>query len=639
MTLSISKEERNGEYKAYLKEETTSCLLDRNYIIVAVLMFAYGRYWSLNGLMVLSSSAFALQYEDFTYGVSGGTVTITKYTGAGGNVVIPAVIDGVPVVGIGNSAFYICSGLTSVTIPNSVTSIGSLAFGYCSGLTSVTIPNSVTSIGSDAFSNCSGLTSIIIPNSVTSIGSQAFSGCRVLTSVTIPDSVTSIGQGAFNGCSALTSIVVEASNTAYSSQDGVLYDKAKTVLVEYPGGKSGGFTIPNSVTNIGDWAFFNCNRLTSVTIPDSVASIGNNAFLNCSGLTSVTIPGSVTSIEFRAFYNCTHLTSVAIGNSVTSIGDNAFAYCSGLTSVIIPNSVTSIGNTAFASCSVLTRAYFLGNAPSMGSSVFNYCASNFSICYTAGSTGFTSPTWYGYPASVCEASTTTPTTVSPTTTTVRPTTTTTYTDTGACVMYQPNTPPPVPRGCSNNVTEEICVDFAWGDFYPGQRCCGGSSLKTYYPNVQQGCCTKDNTCISGVIDMGYYATCLGYQCNEASDACNNVICETVTTTTTTVRPTTTTTTSVPPTTTTTTVSPDVDNDGVLNTADNCPTVYNPDQLDSDGDGFGDVCDQGNRFAVLDEKARKVFIFDLSGNLLNTTDFTLSWLPRILCGMPGAAAGC
>ena len=144
----------------------------------------------------------------------------------------------------------------------------------------------------------------------------------------------------------MISIVVDTSNAVYSSQDGVLYNKAKTVLIQYPGGKAGGFTIPNSVTSIGDSAFRACS-----------------------------------------------LTSVIIGDSVTSIGSYAFPECSGLTSVIIGNRVTSIGGFAFNNCPTLTRVYFNGNAPSIGSFVFSYCASNFSICYTAGSTGFTTPTW------------------------------------------------------------------------------------------------------------------------------------------------------------------------------------------------------------------------------------------------------
>ena len=196
-------------------------------------------------------------------------------------VVIPNVVSynnsNYTVTGIGDYAFNYCSDLTSVTIPNSVTTIGRQAF--CStGLTSITIPNSVTSIGEWAFSDCSSLTTIEIPNSVTSIGEDAFSGCVNVTSVTIGNSVTSIGDGAFSGCTGLTSI-----------------------------------TIPNSVTSIGAGAFWGTG-LTSITIPNSVTSIGNSAFAYCSSLTSVTIPNSVTSIGAGAFAYCSSLTSVTIEN-------------------------------------------------------------------------------------------------------------------------------------------------------------------------------------------------------------------------------------------------------------------------------------------------------------------------------------
>ncbi len=179
------------------------------------------------------------------------------------------------VTSIGDNAFYDCSSLYSVTIPNSVTSIGSNAFRDCSSLTSVTIPNSVTSIGEDAFEDCSSLTSITIPNSVTSIEEGVFHGCSSLTSVTIPNSVTSIGEDAFHYCSSLTSV-----------------------------------TIPNSVTSIGYGAFHDCNSLTSVTIPNSITSIGDYVFRDCSSLTSVTIPNSVTFIGDGAFAGCYSLTSV-----------------------------------------------------------------------------------------------------------------------------------------------------------------------------------------------------------------------------------------------------------------------------------------------------------------------------------------
>ena len=228
------------------------------------------------------------------------------------------------------------AGCKNSVIPTdgSVTSIGGYAFYGCTGLTSIMIPDSVTSIGASAFSRCSawtslyyctGLTSVTIGNSVTSIGGCAFYGCEALTSVTIGNSVTSIGASAFSGCKGLISI-----------------------------------TIPDSVTHIGAGAFSRCFKLTSIVIPDSVTYIGDEAFYQCTGLASVTIGNGVTYIGKHAFYKCTGLTSVTIGNSVTSIGDYAFYGCEGLTSITIPDSVTSIGEKTFYNCSKLETIIFKG---------------------------------------------------------------------------------------------------------------------------------------------------------------------------------------------------------------------------------------------------------------------------------------
>ncbi len=273
---------------------------------------------------------------------------------------------------------YLCSGMTkisSITIPNGVTSIGEHAFLGCSGLTSVTIGNSVTSIGKWAFENCSSLTSVTIGNSVTSIGEWAFKGCSSLTSVTIPNSVTSIRTFDFIQYSSLTSISVAEDNPNYSSIDGVLFDKQKTRLIQCPRGKQGAYIIPNSVTSIGEWAFGGCRGLTSVTIPNSVTSIGKSAFFYCSSLTSIEIPNSVTSIGDGAFSGCSGLTSpvynahafaflptsysgaYTIPEGIEAIAGYALRDCISLTSVTIPDSVTSIGEGAFEDCDDLIDIY------------------------------------------------------------------------------------------------------------------------------------------------------------------------------------------------------------------------------------------------------------------------------------------
>ena len=245
----------------------------------------------------------------------------------------------------------------SVTIPSSVTYSGATY--------------SVTSIGDYAFLDCSSLTSVTIPNSVTSIGSSAFSGCSGLTSITIPNSVTSIGDFAFYDCDGLTSIVVEEGNPKYDSRDNcnaIVETSTNTLIL---GCKNS--TIPNSVTSIGNSAFYHCKLLTSITIPNSVTSIDNYAFLSCSGLTLVPIPNSVTKIGSSAFGYCSSLNEVTIPNSVTSIGSSAFEDCTGLTSITIPNSVTSIGSWAFDGCSALTSVTIGNSVETIEKEAFRDC--------------------------------------------------------------------------------------------------------------------------------------------------------------------------------------------------------------------------------------------------------------------------
>ena len=217
--------------------------------------------------------------------------------------------------------------------------------------------------------------------SVTSIGGSAFC-CSFLTSITIPNSVTSIGGYAFAACPSLTSIDVDANNPNYASIDGMLYDKKRITLIACPGGKTK-VSIPNSVTSIGNCAFYGCSSLTSVTIPNSVTSIGELAFYDCSSLTSITIPNSVTSIGYEAFYDCSSLTSITIPNSVTSIGARAFYNCSSLTSITIGNSVTSIGDRAFSGCSSLTSVTIGNSVTWIGYEAFYGCSSLTSVQWNA----------------------------------------------------------------------------------------------------------------------------------------------------------------------------------------------------------------------------------------------------------------
>ena len=395
-------------------------------------------------LWPLTATAYDFVVDGIGYDINGNEATVTTkrnpglpYFGYSGSVVIPATVtyNGTtyPVTEIGIYAFYGCSELTSIDIPNSVTKIAQEAFGNCDGLTSIVvesgnprydsrnncnaiietannvlivgckntiipnsvtkignlafdccysltsivIPNSVTSIGHHAFYGCTGLTSIDIPNSVTKIGEHAFAWCTGLTSIDISNSVTEIGNYAFYDCKGLTSIVVESGNPKYDSRNNcnAIIETADNTLIV--GCKN--TIIPNSVTVIGQGAFHGCTGLTSIDIPNSVTAIGNEAFYGCEGLTSIDIPNSVTSIGHYAFYDCKGLTSIVIPNSVTSIGNYAFYDCIGLTSIVIPNSVTAIGSYAFYGCEGLTSIDIPNSVTEIGIYAFAWCSGLTSI--------------------------------------------------------------------------------------------------------------------------------------------------------------------------------------------------------------------------------------------------------------------
>ena len=301
-------------------------------VLSAVMMLTAVATPLCDSLPIVSESvadvASAETYGDFEYSVlDDGTVEITKYIGSAEKVEIPEKING-----------------------KSVTSIGNYAFEYCENITSVTIPDSVTSIGFRVFSNCTSLTSITIPNSVTSISGEAF-----------------------ENCTSLTAINVASENSNYVSVNGVLYNKDKTTIICYPAGKKdNNYKIPDSVTEIDDYAFNGCISLSSVTIPNSVTSIGVYAFEYCASLKSITIPDSVPLVGPGAFSNCTNLTSVTIQNGVMYIGNEAFANCTSLTGITIPDSVTWIGRYSFGGCTSLTSITIPNSVTSIGKKAFGY---------------------------------------------------------------------------------------------------------------------------------------------------------------------------------------------------------------------------------------------------------------------------
>jgi hypothetical protein len=281
--------------------------------------------------------------DDFTYVVNSpatNTITLMYYGGSSPVVAIPSSINGLVVTGVGggffeeNGVFY-------------------QAFVFESGplITSVTIPNTVTSIGEEAFGNCPGLTGVTIPDSVTNIGAGAFESCTGLTNAFIPASVNTIVFGPFVGCTSLSSITVDPGNPWFRSVNGVLFDSAQTTLIQFPAGWAGRYAVPAGVTSIGESSFYASGGLTGVTMPDTVTNIGEQAFAYCTNLTSVIIPAGVNNMGFGAFGACYSLSNVLFLGNAPSIGLFALDSGSGLP---------------------YTAPYYLPGATGWNASVFNY---------------------------------------------------------------------------------------------------------------------------------------------------------------------------------------------------------------------------------------------------------------------------
>ncbi len=363
------------------------------------------------------SMALAWSEDDFAYWVEDGNAIITEIY-LTGDVVIPDVIDGYPVTEIREGALVGYSGIDSVFIPASVTKIGvqacpdiyDAALGFITvdennpsyaskdGIlynkdftTLVCVPplvsswidedelvilDGVTTIAAYAFCNSNSFYKISLPDSVTTIEDYAFSGISWLNSISIPKTVSHIGQGAFCECPDLQSIAVSADNPNFTSQDGILYDKAKTCLIGYPAGKKAtSYSVPEGIASIGAAAFSGCEHLQTVILPDSLTTLGTSAFRRCFGLISIELPDGVTQLPFGSFSNCFELQSIRLPKNLKTIGMMAFSSCYSLPSITLPDSVTAIGESAFSNCASLKTIRLPEGLTALEYGTFNSCES------------------------------------------------------------------------------------------------------------------------------------------------------------------------------------------------------------------------------------------------------------------------
>ena len=382
-------------------------------------------------LLTVTANATETQ-GDFEYSVNndGKTVTLTKYTGTGGNVEIPTTLGGKSVTRIHLNTFRDCTSLTSLTIPYTVTNIGYTELEYgtydafigCTGLVKIDVDannSEYSSVNGVLFNKDKTILiryplgnpakKYVVPDSVTRIEYEAFDNCIDLTSITIPDSVTHIGNpilffhhASFYGCTSLVKIDVDANNGNYSSVNGVLFDKDKTKLIRYPEGKADkSYVIPDSVTWIDGYAFYRCTGLTSITIPDSVSQIGRYykdwndfGFDGCTSLTAINVDVgnknycSENGILFNKdktklirYPEGKAYKSYVIPDSVTSINSYAFENCTSLVSIAIPYSVTNIDNSAFRGCTSLTSVTISDSITSINYYAFENCTSLKDVYY------------------------------------------------------------------------------------------------------------------------------------------------------------------------------------------------------------------------------------------------------------------
>ena len=382
----------------------------------------------------------------FCYEIAQGEATLTECDAAAeGEITIPSSVSGCPVTGVGEEAFSSCSKLTGVTIPAGVTSIGAQAFYGCTGLTAFTVaadsaafaadengvlytkdktallqypaghprtaftvPSGVTAVGAYAFAHarklqrvtlaagvtqlddyafyyCAALTAMTFPDSVTEIGLGAFEFCTKLSSLHVGSGVQTIGDNAFRACKKLTEITVDANNGSFTAEDNVLYNKAKTVLVQYPAGSvRTSFTVPSGVTRIGVYAFGYAESLQSVNLPEGLTECDESAFYYCTRLAAINLPNSVTAIGGDAFRECRALHNVILPDHLTSIGYYAFYGCASLEQILLPDSLTHLGYQAFYGCASLAFAHVPATIDYMDGDVFGACPHLAYLCAATG---------------------------------------------------------------------------------------------------------------------------------------------------------------------------------------------------------------------------------------------------------------
>lgn len=373
-------------------------------------------FYGCTGLesIVIPNGVTTIEQDDFKYcsnlksvTIGNGVTTIGNrafgsdiYVGFDGFTKLETLIIGNNVTTIGEYAFYDCSSLTSIEIPDSVQSIGTSAFSGCSAVATITIGSGVSTIGDYAFAHITNLTSVIIPNTVQSIGSYAFTDCTSLKTVEIGDGIEYLPNGLFSNCTSLESIRISANvtshgtdvspfkqctslksinidegNTNYKSENGNLYTADGKTLIQYALGKEDEeFTIPAEVTTILSGAFENASNLKRIVVSEGITKIGDSMFKNCVGIESIVLSSTVTEIGAYAFEGCTSLTSILLPSDLTVIGENAFKNCTALTEITIPNKVTTIGASAFNN-SGLTSITVPASVTSLGDQAFSNCQS------------------------------------------------------------------------------------------------------------------------------------------------------------------------------------------------------------------------------------------------------------------------